>query len=165
MAPLRFNHMELTLAKGTLDEKTRADLKQFYGELFGFESLDVPILGQLGLLLRTDAETSQFLLVTEASEPLRSPGFDHLGFLVDSRERVDALLARCRSWRECDARVQIKEYQDLVQGGVTVHAFYVKFLLPLWFDVQCMEYAPGAAPKQGWRWGPLATLPPRASLA
>jgi hypothetical protein len=157
MAPLRFNHMELTLAKGALDEKTRADLKRFYGELFGFEALDVEILGQLGLLLRTDAETSQFLLVTEAREPLSSPGFDHLGFLVESRERVDALLERCRGWRERDARVHIKEYEDLAQGGVIVHAFYVKFLLPLWFDVQCMEYGPGAAPKQGWRWGSVAT--------
>jgi hypothetical protein len=57
---------------------------------------------------------------------------------------VDALLARCREWRERDARVQLKEYEDLAQGGVTVHAFYVKFLLPIWFDVQCMER--GGAP-------------------
>jgi len=156
MSALRFNHMELTLPRGTLDEKTRADVKQFYGELFDFDALDVPILGQLGLLLRTDAETSQFLLLTETGKPMQSPGFDHLGFLVDSRARVDALLARCREWRARDPRVQIKEYEDLVQGGVTVHAFYVKFLLPIWFDVQCMEYAPGAEPKQGWRWGRLS---------
>jgi hypothetical protein len=164
MAPLRFNHMELTLPKGVLDAKTRADVRRFYGELFGFEALDVPILGQLGLLLRTDPETSQFLLVTETRDPLSAPGFDHLGFLVESRERVDALLARCRDWRERDARVQLKEYADLVQGGVTVHAFYVRFLLPIWFDVQCIEYAAGAAPKQGWRWGPAAPLPPSTSL-
>lgn len=156
MAALRFNHMELTLPRGALDAKARADLKQFYGELFGFDALDVPILGQLGLLLRTDAETSQFLLVTEAREPMHSPGFDHLGFLVGSRERVDALLARCREWQERDGRVEIREYEDLVQGGVTVHAFYVKFLLPIFFDVQCMEYAAGAEPAYGWRWAPTA---------
>jgi hypothetical protein len=165
MPPLRFNHMELTLAKGALDEKTRADVKRFYGELFGFEALDVEVLGQLGLLLRTDPETSQFLLVTEAREPLHAPGFDHLGFLVESREQVDALLARCRRWQERDARVELKEYADLAQAGVVVHAFYVRFLLPLWFDVQSMEYAPGAAPRQGWRWGPLATLPREPRLA
>jgi len=164
MSALRFNHMELTLARGALDAKTRADVKQFYGELFDFDAIDVPILGQLGLLLRTDAETSQFLLVTEAKEPMQSPGFDHLGFLVESRARVDALLARCREWRERDERVRIKEYEDLVQGGVTVHAFYVKYLLPIWFDVQCMEYAEGAAPKQSWRWGPAATLPAGSRL-
>jgi len=165
MPPLRFNHMELTLAKGALDEKTRADLKRFYGELFGFEALDVEVLGQLGLLLRTDADTSQFLLVTEAREPMRSPGFDHLGFLLELRADVDARLERCRAWRERDARVEIKEYEDLVQGGVTVHAFYVRFLLPIWFDVQCMEYAPGAGPKQGWWWGSAATLPSERPLA
>ena len=161
---MRFNHMELTLPPGRLAEQ-REQIRGFFADVFGFDSIDVPIVGQLGLLLRTDPETSQFLLVTEAREPLAAPGFDHLGFLVESRERVDALLARCRSWRERDARVQIKEYEDLVQGGVTVHAFYVRFLLPLWFDVQCLEYAPGAAPKQGWRWGPAAPLPPEGRLA
>ncbi len=159
MGSLRFNHMELTLARGALDATARADIGHFYAELFGFEAMDVPILGQLGLLLRTDAETSQFLLVTEAREPLHAPGFDHLGFLVESRERVDALLARCRAWRAVDPRVQLKEYEDLAQGGVTVHAFYVRFLLPLWFDVQCIEYAPNAAPERVWRFGAASTLP------
>jgi len=157
MPPLRFNHMELTLAKGALDDATRADVKRFYGELFGFEALDVPILGQLGLLLRTDPATSQFLLVTESRVPLAAPGFDHLGFLLETRAEVDAALARCRAWQAEDARLELKEYEDLVQGGVTVHAFYVRYLLPIWFDVQCMEYAAGHAPDAGWRFGP--TLP------
>jgi hypothetical protein len=156
MPPLRFNHMELTVPKGALDDSARAELKQFYGELFGFEALDVPILGQLGLLLRTDPETSQFLLVTEAREPLSAPGFDHLGFLFETRAEVDALLGRCRAWQERDPRVELKEYEDLEQGGVTVHAFYVRFGLPLWFDVQCIEYGEGSEPRMGWRFGPTA---------
>ena len=138
-AALRFNHRELTLPKGALAPGAREEIRRFYGEVFGFEALDVPIVGQLGLLLRTDAETSQFLLLLEADEPLSSPGYDHLGLLFDSREEVDALLEKAKKWRERDPRVEIKEYEDLVQGGVTVHAFYVKHLLPIWFDVQCME--------------------------
>lgn len=164
MGELRFNHMELTLAKGALDAKTRADIARFYSELFAFEALDVPILGQLGLLLRTDAETSQFLLITEARDPLLAPGFDHLGFLVESRARVDALLERCRAWRARDPRVQVKEYEDLAQGGVTVHAFYVKFLLPIWFDVQCIEYASGSEPDRVWSFRAANTLPPDGRL-
>ena len=62
MPRLRFNHMELTVPKGHLDQHREA-IKQFYGEVFEFEALDVPILGQTGLLLRTDPETSQFVLV------------------------------------------------------------------------------------------------------
>ena len=35
--------------------------------------------------------------------------------------------------------MQIKEYEDLVMERVTVHAFYVKYLLPIYFDVQVIE--------------------------
>jgi hypothetical protein len=148
--PARFNHMELTLPLGELDAH-REEIAGFYGELFGWEALDVPILGQLGLLLRTDPETSQFILVTEQREALHSPGYDHLGLLYDTREEVDALLAKARRWQDRDPRVRIKEYEDLVTGPVTTHAFYVKHLLPIWLDVQVQEYAGGAAPGRRWQ--------------
>jgi hypothetical protein len=140
--------MELTLPKGALDEAARDEIKRFYGEVFEMEALDVPILGQLGLLLRTDPETSQFLLLTEQEKHLSSPGYDHLGFLFDTRDEVDQRLEAVRKWRERDERVQIKEYEDLVTGDVTTHAFYVRFLLPIWFDVQCIEGMNPSGP--GW---------------
>ncbi len=146
MPALRFNHMELTLAKGALDAATREDIKRFYGDVFEMDALDVPILKQIGLLLRTDAETSQFLLLTEAQEPIRSPGFDHLGFLYETRAEVDQKLAQIKEWQARDDRIQIKEYADLVAGETTVHAFYVRFLLPIWFDIQCIESPASDAP-------------------
>lgn len=150
--PRRFNHMELTLPKGAL-ETARAEIKAFYADLFGWDALDVPILKQIGLLLRTDAETSQFILVTEQRAHLTSPGFDHLGLLCDTRGEVDALLAKAKDWQRRDARVRLKEYGDLVTGPVTTHAFYVRYLLPIWLDVQVLEYADGAAPKLRWSYG------------
>ena len=146
----RFNHMELTVPKGELT-RSRAAISEFFRDLFGFESLDVEILKQTGLLLRTDPETSQFILVTEQSQHISSPGFDHLGFLYDSRAEVDELLEKARKWRDRDPRVQIKEYEDLKTGPTTVHAFYVRYLLPIWFDVQCLEYKPGSEPKRSWK--------------
>ena len=146
----RFNHMELTVPKGELG-RSRTAISEFFRDLFGFESLDVEILKQTGLLLRTDPETSQFILVTEQSQHISSPGFDHLGFLYDSRAEVDELLEKARKWRERDPRVQIKEYEDLKTGPTTVHAFYVRYLLPIWFDVQCLEYKAGSAPKRSWK--------------
>lgn len=151
MAIPRFNHMELTVPKGTLTEH-REELKAFYGELFGFESLDVPILKQTGLLFRTDPDTSQFILVTEQKNHLHCPGYDHLGFLYETRAEVDALHEKVKKLREQDPRVEIKEYDDLVTGPVTVRAFYVRFLLPIWFDVQCMEHADGTEPARRWTW-------------
>jgi hypothetical protein len=147
---LRFNHMELTLPPGALDDETRAEIKRFYGEVFGWNSLDVPILGQQGLLLRTDAETSQFVLIVESKKPVSVPGYDHLGLLLETRAEVDRALDAIRRWQAKDERVQIKEYEDLVSGDVTVHAFYVRYLLPIWFDVQCMEWQAGAEPERRW---------------
>jgi hypothetical protein len=147
---LRFNHMELTLPPGGLDDATRSEIKRFYGEVFGWNALDVPILGQQGLLLRTDADTSQFVLIVESKKPVSVPGYDHLGLLLDTRAEVDRALDAIRSWRARDERVQIKEYEDLAQGDVTVHAFYVRYLLPIWFDVQCMEWKHGAEPARRW---------------
>jgi hypothetical protein len=147
---MRFNHMELTLGPGLLAERRR-EIAAFYGDLFGWESLDVPIVGQLALLLRTDPETSQFILVTEQRKSMSSPGYDHLGLLQESRAEVDALLEKAKKWRERDPRVEIKEYEDLRIGDTTTHAFYVRYLLPIWFDVQVIEYAAGAEPARAWR--------------
>jgi hypothetical protein len=150
--PRRFNHMELTLPRGAL-EAARSEIKTFYADLFGWDALDVPILKQTGLLLRTDPETSQFILITEQRAHLVSPGFDHLGVLCETRSEVDALLARARDWQRRDGRVELKEYDDLVTGPVTTHAFYVRYLLPIWLDVQVLEYAEGAAPGRRWSFG------------
>ncbi len=154
MAQPRFNHMELTLPMGSLDAGgVRDDIKRFFDEVFGFESLDVDILKQTALLLRTDPETSQFILITQQKNPIDSPGYDHLGFLYDSRLEVDLILEKCRKYQERDDRVKLKLYEDLDAGGSIVHAFYVKYILPIYFDVQCMEYkTEEAKPARSWRY-------------
>ena len=149
MPKLRFNHMELTVPIGEL-EKLREPIRTFYGDVFDMEAIDVPILGQTGLLLRSDPETSQFILITEQKKHLQSPGFDHLGFLLESREDVDGLREKIGKWQDQDSRVKIKDYEDLVIQNVTTRAFYVKYLLPIWFDVQVIEYAEGTSPERAW---------------
>ena len=52
-----------------------------------------------------------------------------------------ALLAACERYADKDDRVKIVRYEDLVYPGLTVHAFYVKYLLPIYFDVQSIEHA------------------------
>ena len=148
--PIRFNHMELTLPPGRLDAQ-RDDIARFYHDLLGWQASDVPILGQIGLLLRTDPATSQFILVTEQRVHIDSPGYDHLGLLCETRDEVDTYLARARELQAVDDRVQIKEYDDLVNGDHVTHAFYVRYLLPIWFDLQCFERA-GVAQPDPWRY-------------
>lgn len=137
MTAVRFNHMELTYAPGSLTSEIRADIDDFYGTVFGWQGSDIPILKQQGHLLRVD--DVQFILLLESDPPMSSPGYDHLGLLVDTRAEVDELLERIRAYQGSDDRVAIKEYDDLETPSLVVHAFYVRYLLPIWFDVQCME--------------------------
>ena len=138
---MRFNHMELTFAPGALTPSTRESIVGFYTDVFGWSSTETDVLGMSCLLLQLDPYTNQFLLLAENERPLSAPGYDHLGLLQDSRAEVDRLLDACKRFQQTDDRVQIKEYKDLVSPGMTVHAFYVKYLLPIWFDVQSMERA------------------------
>lgn len=149
MGSMRFNHLELTFARGTLTEAFRADVTAFYGSVFGWETRNVDLLGQSCMLLRPD--DGQFILLAEYDRPISSPGYDHVGLLQESREDVDALLEVCRRWADKDDRVKLKVYDDLVTANVTTHAFYVKYLLPLYFDVQHLAYA-GAEPARNWRY-------------
>jgi hypothetical protein len=137
MPAMRFNHMELTFPRGTLEPAFRKEVAEFYGEVFGWETSDVEVVGKNCLHLRVD--DGQFLLCAESSKPMSSPGYDHLGLLMDTRHDVDDTLAKVKAFAETDERVTIKEYEDLVMERVTVHAFYVKYLLPIYFDVQVIE--------------------------
>ena len=134
---MRFNHMELTFPRGTLTPEFREEVDAFYGSILGWKASDTEVIGQLCHLLQPDPD--QFILLAEGDKPMSSPGFDHLGLLQDTRGEVDEILEGCRHFAETDERVQIKEYKDLVYPTLVVHAFYVKYLLPIWFDVQCLE--------------------------
>jgi hypothetical protein len=150
MSGMRFNHMELSFPSGTLTPEFRSEVDGFYCGVLGWDSLDTDALGQSCHLLRPD--DGQFILLAEGKDPISSPGYDHLGLLMDSRDEVDALLGRARSFQAEDSRLHIKEYDDLVGPTLTVHAFYVKYLLPIWFDVQCMEWPVGREPDRRWQY-------------
>src|SRR3984885_2715962 len=133
---MRFNHMELTFPIDSLTREFREEIDAFYSSIFGWTALDTEVVGQACHLLMPDPD--QFLLLAESNKPMSSPGYDHLGLLQDTRQEVDDLLAECERFAEKDDRVKIKHYEDLVYPGLTIHAFYVKYLLPIYFDVQSM---------------------------
>jgi len=138
MATMRFNHMELTFPRGILTTDFREEIDAFYGSVFGWVGVDTDVVGQSCHILLSE-EAQQFILLAESDKPMQSPGYDHLGLLFGTRAEVDDKLDQCKRYQEKDDRVRIKEYDDLVIGDLTTYAFYVKHLLPIYFDVQCME--------------------------
>ena len=152
MGALRFNHMELTLPPGALDEGgIREEIRGFYTEVFGFDVKDIDIVKQNALMLRTDRDLNQFILLTQMEQHMQSPGYDHLGFAYETRAEVEEVLEKCRKYQERDDRVQLKLYEDIDTGRAVIKAFYVKYLLPIWFDVQSWEFKSAElAPAKRW---------------
>jgi glyoxalase/bleomycin resistance protein/dioxygenase superfamily protein len=150
MPQMRFNHMELSFPKGTLTQQFRDEVDSFYADVLGWRAIDTEVVGQLCHLLQPD--DGQFILLAESKKPMESPGYDHLGLLMETREEVDEILEECQRFAEKDDRMQLKIYDDLVGPTVTVHAFYVKYLLPIWFDVQCIERTAGPTPEKRWQY-------------
>ena len=98
--------------------------------------------------LRSELEEGAALLASERQRWAVERQADRL----QARDEVDAMLAECQRFQEKDDRLQIKEYEDLTGPTITVHAFYVKYLLPIWFDVQSMEWPTGKGPAQRWQY-------------
>ena len=134
---MRLNHMEMTFPVGSLTETLRGEIDDFYGSIFGWTAFETEVAGQRCHLLTI--ELDQFILLAESDNPMHSPGYDHLGLLQDSRHKVDDLLLACERYAEKDDRVKINQNEDLVYPERTVHTFYVKYLLPVYFDVHSFE--------------------------
>jgi predicted enzyme related to lactoylglutathione lyase len=137
---LRFNHMEITFPMGALTTDFCDAVDAFYSDVFGWTSTRGRMFGQESLTLRTAA--NDFILLIEGEAEMVSPGFDHLGLKLDTRDEVDDTLARVKQRIESDDRIELKEYPDGVMDDELYHAYYVRHLLPIWFDVQFVEPAP-----------------------
>jgi hypothetical protein len=149
---MRLNHLEITIPQGSL-ATIREALTTFYVDGLGFQISTLPKFGDSHLFLLTDPEGSQFIYVAENAQPAIIRGDDHLGFHVRDRDVVDRMLGLCRQVRARDARMEIRELEDLEFPETSTHAFYFRYLLPIWFDVQVIEFRPGFEPKRHWRFG------------
>ena len=149
---LRINHVELTVPHGFVAANGDA-VATFFAAVFGFRRTIFPGLEVAHLVLASDEDGSQFLFLCEAPEPAILRGDDHLGFHLDSEAQVDAALARCQAQQLNDPRVEIRLFEDLDLERTVTRAFYVRYLLPLWIDVQHIRAKPGFAPRRRWHFG------------
>ncbi len=101
----RLNHVAMSLDPDLLDPTHRKEICRFYGEVFGFEELDMLTEDRRRLVLSC-VHWDQFIFLVAEDEPMRCPRMDHFGFSVGSlaeltaaRDRAAAFLAERRSGR------------------------------------------------------------------
>jgi catechol 2,3-dioxygenase-like lactoylglutathione lyase family enzyme len=139
VSPVTLNHVAISMDPAVLDERGRADVLAFYGDVFGWSEGDNT--GEQGnpLILYTGA-FGQFVYLLPADPPLTAPPLDHFGVLVESVAELEAIVARAKAWQARDERVRIIDVHDRTTHGPThdyvLTSAYIGFVLPLMVELQ-----------------------------
>ena len=151
----RLNHVAISLDPAVLDERGRADLLAFFGEVFGWTEGDNT--GEKGnpLILYTGA-FAQFVYLLPATPAMQAPPLDHFGLQVSTLEELDAIVTaardfqarddrvtRAQRFREHDDRVRVIERTSRATHGTTddyvLTSAYIGFVLPLMIELQHLQ--------------------------
>lgn len=154
---IRFNHMELTVPPGFIKQE-KQNIIDFYSGCFGFTCIEVPMVDinvTDKYLISTDPEFSQFFFLAEDPNHMQLKSYDHIGFLMDTWDEVDATFDKVKAFQERDPRVEIMHTfeDDFEAGPVFTHFYYFRYLLPIWIDVQFIQWKPGMKPARQWQYG------------
>ena len=139
----RFNQVALSMPADALDEAGRAQIVEFYREVFGWEELPTLTENRKRLVLQA-YRYDQFVFLVADDEPMRCPHTDHFGMAVHSVEELDDLEARVKAYRERDDRVDLVEKHVDDHGVLKIWSIYVHHLLPMTIEVQYYELSPEA---------------------
>lgn len=142
---MKLNHVEMTVPRGTITDEWCSSLDTMLTGIFGWtgktQQMVHPMTGADVKARFYDISDDQFLGVNEHENHVNPGEDDHVGFYVDSEEEMRDLLAKCLLLASNDRRVEFMHVSNgeptLLEGEETVTAgFYVKFLLPTFFDIQ-----------------------------
>ena len=133
------NHVAMTMDPALLDDAGRADLLDFYGDVFGWTEGDNS--GEKGnpLILLTGV-FGHFVYLLPGDPALRAPAMDHFGMMVETEQELDEILARAMARAERDDRVRIIAKGTQITHGPT-HDYtltncYIGYGMPMLIELQ-----------------------------
>jgi hypothetical protein len=135
----RFNHVALSVPAELLDAAGRSALLAFYGDVFGWDEMPTLTRDRELFVLRCGSN-EQFVYLTASEDPLRCPPLDHVGLSVATPDELDAMRERALKHAAQDPGVEVTDRGLEDYGFLKLHNFYVRYRLPLSFEVQCFEW-------------------------
>jgi hypothetical protein len=128
-----------------LDDRGRADVLAFYGDVFGWTEGDNTGEDGNPRILYTGA-FGQFVYLLPADPPLAAPPLDHFGLMIETIDELRDTVARARARAATDDRVRIIDEHARVTHGpthdYTLTSAYIGFVLPLMIELQHLERRP-----------------------
>ena len=150
----RLNHVAISMDPALLDDAGRAELLDFYGEVFGWTEGDNT--GEVGnpLIMYTGA-FGQFVYLLPGDPYLRAPAMDHFGLQVATIPELLAIVERAKARQGRDERVTVIDVHARTTPGpthdYTLTSAYIGFVLPLLIELQHLErheHVPSAQPER-----------------
>ncbi len=139
------NHVAISMDPAIFDKPGRADVLEFFGDVFGWTEGDNT--GEAGnpLILYTGA-FGQFVYLLPADPPLIAPPLDHFGMQVETMDELHAIVDRAKAVAERDDRVRVIDVHARTTHGpthdYTLTSAYIGFVLPLMIELQHLQSAP-----------------------
>jgi hypothetical protein len=135
----RLNHVAFTMDRSQLDDAGRAEILDFYGEVFGWTEGDNSMEKGNPLILYT-GEFAQFVYLLPGDQPLVCPSLDHFGFQVATKDELVAIVDRAKQRQESDDRVSIIDVKSRLTHGeeskYELTSAYIGFVLPFMVELQ-----------------------------
>ncbi len=147
-APVRpiLNHVAISVDAAVLDQKGRAALIDFYGEVFGWVEGDNSTEQGNPLIMYTGTLRQFLYLLPATGDFLRAPRLDHFGLEVPTLDELVAILNRAKAYQARDDRVTIIDLDETVTHGTisdfTLTNAYLGFLIPLMIELQHITERP-----------------------
>jgi hypothetical protein len=139
----RINHVAISVDADVMDDTGRADLLQFFSEVFGWVEGDNSTEKGNPLILYTGSLGQFLYLLPAKDEFMVTPNMDHFGIEVSSKEELLELLDRVRAYQEKDPRVKVTDVGAMTtrygEKQYTLTNAYIWFLIPLWIELQHIE--------------------------
>ena len=135
----RLNHVAFTMDRALLDDAGRAEILDFYGEVFGWTEGDNSMEQGNPLILYT-GEFAQFVYLLPGDEPLSCPSLDHFGFQIATKDELVGIVDRAKKRQASDDRVSIIDVKSRLTHGeeskYELTSAYIGFVLPFMVELQ-----------------------------
>jgi hypothetical protein len=141
----RFNHVAMTVPADLLDDDGRKAILDFYGEVFGWEELPTMTEDRKRLVMMA-YEFGQFVFIEADDKPMSTTPMDHYGMSVATLDELATFYDKAAAYAERDPRVVLEDKMLDDFGVLDLHAFYVRYLLPLKVEVQYFDWKQQPAP-------------------
>lgn len=141
--PPHFNHVAMSVPSALLEPEGRAELVDFYGDVFGWQELDVMTIDGERLIFGCHT-VEQFVFLIADDPPMTCPRLDHYGFSVGTEAELDEILAKAKAHQARDDRVDIIDKKVDDHGMLAITSIYIRFLLPMMVEIQWWDFKDGA---------------------